>query len=446
MNSQQVLRSLSLLVALACMASIFAQGSERSVDVKLQRRVTPIVEVARDASPTVVYIKTEAVQAEQDFFGRMFSRKVEGSGSGVVIHKDGFIITNYHVIRGARTITVQFDKQYDERKYTAEVKSFVPEEDLALLRITGTRDFPAIPMGTSSDLMPGETVVAIGNPYGQTYTVSTGIISGLHRNIQIPQENLEFDDLIQTDAGINPGNSGGPLLNINGELIGINNAMNSVAENIGFAIPVDRVRKVLEEQLLAPDSADTWLGFEVKFADHAQVKSVVPGSPASIAGLQPGDCILTIGGKTVGKPDEYAFARAAVSAMKDVEILVERDGDKRRVVVAPWNRHEGQLYERLGLRAKDVEGRNGRWLEVVEVRAGSPAAKLGLKNGDVIESARPMIGVRPRAWRLDTRESLSRLVTPLERGTRVELDVYRDSDGDKRLTDSDLLRGTLTLD
>ena len=251
---------------------------------------------------------------------------------------------------------------------------------------------------------------------------------------------------IQTDAALNPGNSGGPLLNINGELIGINNAMNSVAENIGFAIPVDRVRKVLEEQLLAPDSADTWLGFEVKFADHAQVKSVVPGSPASIAGLQPGDCILTIGGKTVGKPDDYAFARAAVSAMKDVEIQVERDGDKRRVVVAPWNRHEGQLYERLGLRAKDVEGRNGSWLEVVEVRAGSPAAKLGLKNGDVIESARPMIGVRPRAWRLDTRESLSRLVTPLERGTRVELDVYRDSDGDKRLTDSDLLRGTLTLD
>ena len=257
---------------------------------------------------------------------------------------------------------------------------------------------------------------------------------------------MEFDDLIQTDAGINPGNSGGPLLNINGELIGINNAMNSVAENIGFAIPVDRVRKVLEEQLLAPDSADTWLGFEVKFADHAQVKSVVPGSPASIAGLQPGDCILTIGGKTVGKPEDYAFARAAVSAMKDVEIQVERDGDKRRVVVAPWNRHEGQLYERLGVRAKDVEGRNGSWLEVVEVRAGSPAAKLGLKNGDVIESARPMIGVRPRAWRLDTRESLSRLVTPLERGTRVELDVYRDSDGDKRLTDSDLLRGTLTLD
>jgi serine protease Do len=438
--------TLSLLLPVLCLSPLLAQEGGRPVDQKLARRVTPIVEVARDASPTVVYIKTEAVQAEQDFFGRMFARKVEGSGSGVVIHKDGFIITNYHVIRGARAITVQFDEQYDSKRYTAEVKSFVPEEDLALLRISGAREFPAIPMGTSSDLMPGETVVAIGNPYGQTYTVSTGIISGLHRNIQIPQENLEFDDLIQTDAGINPGNSGGPLLNINGELIGINNAMNSVAENIGFAIPVDRVRKVLEEQLLAPESSDTWLGFDVKFSDHAQVKSVVPGSPANIAGLQPGDCIVSIGGKGVAKPDEYAFARAAVSAQKEVEIVVERDGGKRQLKVEPWNRVDGQLYERIGVRLRDVEGRSNRWIEVREVRGGSPAAKLGLKAGDVLETARPLVGVRPRAWRLDDKESLARLVAPLDRGTRVELDVYRDADLDKRLTDADLLRGTLTLD
>lgn len=444
-RSLRLLCTVGLLLGLVA-ASAAAQRAPHRVDEKLQRRITPIVEVARDASPTVVYIKTEAVQAEQDFFGRMFARKVEGSGSGVVIHKDGFIITNYHVIRGARTITVQFDRQYDEQRYTAEVKSFVPEEDLALLKINGSREFPAIAMGTSSDLMPGEPVVAIGNPYGQTYTVSTGIISGLHRNIQIPQERLVFDDLIQTDAGINPGNSGGPLLNINGELIGINNAMNSQAENIGFAIPVDRVRKVLEEQLLAPDSSETWLGFDVKFGDHAQVKSVVPGSPANMAGLQPGDCIVSIGGKQVAKPDEYAFARAAVSAQKAVEIVVERDGDKQQVKVEPWNRHEGLIYERIGVRVKDVEGRSGRWIEVQEVRAGSPAAKLGLKGGDVVESARPMVGVRPRAWRLDTRESLSRLVMPLERGTRVEFDVYRDNDGDERLTDADLLRGTLTLD
>lgn len=126
--------------------------------------------------------------------------------------------------------------------------------------------------------------------------------------------------------------------------------------------------------------------------------------------------------------------------------MVERDGGKRQLKIEPWNRVDGQLYERIGVRLRDVEGRSNRWIEVREVRGGSPAAKLGLKAGDVLETARPLVGVRPRAWRLDDKESLARLVGPLDRGTRVELDVYRDADLDKRLTDADLLRGTLTLD
>ena len=253
-------------------------------DEMRKRRITPTVTVVQAASPAVVYIQTGATRPVRDIFGRIFSKEYGGAGSGVVIRKEGFIITNYHVVRNADRITVNFDKAFDETDYKATVVSFVEDEDLALLKIQGTRAFPTIPLGRSNDLMAGETVVAIGNPYGQTITVTQGIISGLHRNVPIPQENgrvLEFPDLIQTDASINPGNSGGPLLNLNGELIGINTAMNIQAQNIGWAIPVDRVRSVLENQLLSPETAPAWLGFEIEPGDHLCIAKVIPGSPAA---------------------------------------------------------------------------------------------------------------------------------------------------------------------
>lgn len=242
-----------------------------SAEERYRRRITPITQVVDSATPAVVYIVTEGQTVASDFFGRLIPQRFSGSGSGVVILKEGFIITNYHVVEKASPggIKVSFDKRYDETEYEAELVSWVKQEDLALLRIRGERDFPTVPMGTSSDLMIGETVVAIGSPYGQTHTVSSGIISGLHRNVDIPNAGLRFGDLIQTDASINFGNSGGPLLNINGELIGINSAVNSQAQNIGFAIPVDRVKAVIEEQL-----TPTWLGFEVEPGDHLKVASV----------------------------------------------------------------------------------------------------------------------------------------------------------------------------
>ena len=198
----------------------------------------------------MVYVETEMVQNIRTIFG--FQRRVmSGSGSGVVIHPSGFIVTNYHVVEGAQQITVSFD---GIPMVPARMMSAVREEDLALLKIepvdngsatelpdwdgdgiadlrpAGERSFPTVRMGTSSDLMPGERVVAIGNPHGQTYTVSTGIISGLYREVPVPGRQLHFRGLIQTDASINRGNSGGPLLNIHGELI-INTVMNTVPRN-----------------------------------------------------------------------------------------------------------------------------------------------------------------------------------------------------------------------
>jgi S1-C subfamily serine protease len=270
----------SLLLSLAPV-----QGLQATVDADemRKRRITPTVSVVQAASPAVVYIQTGATVLGRDIFGRIVSREFGGAGSGVVIRKEGFIITNYHVVRDADRITVSFDKAFDDTEYKANLVSYVEDEDLALLKIAGDRVFPTIPLGRSHDLMPGETVVAIGNPYGQTITVTGGIISGLHRNVPVPQSGggvLQFPDLIQTDASINPGNSGGPLLNVNGELIGINTAMNMQAQNIGFAIPVDRVRSVLENQLLSPETAPAWLGFEIEPGDHLCIARVVPGSPA----------------------------------------------------------------------------------------------------------------------------------------------------------------------
>ncbi|MBL8857308.1 MAG: trypsin-like peptidase domain-containing protein [Planctomycetes bacterium] len=413
-----------------------------------RRRVTPIVQVAREASPAVVFIRNEGRQTVgRDWWGRLLEREFSGSGSGVVIHKDGFIITNYHVVDGAKKLSVTFDTQYDSTTYAAELVSAVKEEDLALLKIQGEREFPTIPLGTSRDLMLGETVIAIGNPYGQTHTVSQGIISGMHRNARISTAfgQLSFDDLIQTDASINPGNSGGPLLNINGDLIGINNAMNPNAQNIGFAIPVDHVKKVLEERMLAPDSAPTWLGFEVVGEDHIQIGKIVDGSPAEIAGLRTGDCIVAVGPTAVTTREEYKMARVGLSPRRDVELRVERAGNTKIVRLAPWDKYDGAIYEHIGLKVKTVETPSQSYIKISEVRPGGPANELGLLPNDVIDTVRPLNGARTRPLRILSRELFANLMTEIEPGTKLQLDVYRDVNGNGRYEEEELHRGSLTI-
>ena len=262
-------------------------------------RETAVSRIVRTVTPAVVFVETEAYQRVRTILGTR-QRLATGAGSGVVIHPSGLIVTNYHVVEGAQNIRVSFEGEPES--YVAELMSFVREEDLALLKIRpdegraaadpverkagglrtadAPREFPTVRLGTSADLMPGERVVAIGSPHGQAYTVSTGIISGLHRDVTVPNRNLSFRGLIQTDASINLGNSGGPLLNIRGELIGINTVMNSAAENIGFAIPVDRVSQVLDE-VLFPNARTIWLGFDVKeIGSKLIVTEVWQGGPA----------------------------------------------------------------------------------------------------------------------------------------------------------------------
>ncbi len=438
-------------------------------------RETPISLVAQAVGPSVVYVETEMVQRVETIFG-VRNRPQNGSGSGVVIHPSGLIITNYHVIEGAREIKVSFEGHPES--YPAEAISFVRDEDLALLKIQlpdapeswkalrpnsrrGLRTdsalrgdsseprledaFPTVRMGTSADLMPGERVVAIGSPHGQTYTVSTGIISGLHRDVAIPGRNLNFQGLIQTDASINFGNSGGPLLNIHGELIGINTVMNTSAENIGFAIPVDRVRQVLED-FLFPNARRTWLGFDLaEGTDELVVSKVWPLGPADGSGLCEGDRIVALERTEVSDSESFLLQSLQVDAGRPVELAFARDGEVYRATLEGWDELNGFFYRNVGMAVREIQvrGNSRPFLQVGSVLPGSSADDLGVLEGDLLQAARPRTRRRFRATALSDKATLKMILDRFPEGTEIEIDAYRDLNGDLRYTSNELLKGVL---
>jgi len=453
----RALRALSQALCLASCAAA-AHPAEVPSPAQLDRRAlydslasedrtTPVVRIVQAVTPAVVFIQTELHQQVQTIFGPS-GRVVNGAGTGVVIQERGYVITNYHVVEGANRITVSFDG--DPGRYTAQLVSFVREEDLALLRIIdippslarGARPagddgeaadgdgpgFPTVRWGTSVDLMPGEPVVAIGNPHGQAYTVSTGIISGLHRDISVPQRGLHFRGLIQTDASINRGNSGGPLLNIRGELIGINSAMNEAAENIGFAIPVDRVKQVLTDALF-PQARASWLGFELAEDDSLRVSSVIPDGPAQQAGICEGDVLVALDGRPVRSAQDFIERRLEVLPRGRVRVEVRHAGRVETRELVAWEPLDGLLFERLGITVAERRFADRVFVQVDKVRTGGPADQIGMRQGDLIPALRPEVRRGARAYRVQDREVLAALVDLLERDTFIELDVYRDSEG-----------------
>ncbi|MEZ6013827.1 MAG: trypsin-like peptidase domain-containing protein [Planctomycetota bacterium] len=412
-----------------------------------EARETPIVRIVRAATPAVVFIQTEAYQQVQTLFGPS-ARVVNGAGSGVVIHPWGYVVTNYHVVEGARRITVSFDG--DPGRYNAQLVSFVREEDLALLKILEVPEslrtanattvpaggaqpqveFPTVRWGTSVDLMPGEPVVAIGNPHGQTYTVSSGIISGLHRDIAVPQRELHFHGLIQTDASINRGNSGGPLLNIRGELIGINSAMNEAAENIGYAIPVDRVKQVLTDALL-PQARASWLGFEVAEDASLTVVEVTPDGPAQQAGICEGDVVIAIDGAEVTNNEEFVLRCLQVPPGGKVRVDVRHAGRVESRQLVAWEPLDGILFRRMGVTVSERQFGGRVFVQIDRIGSGGPAEQIGMLAGDLIPALRPEARRTNSAFRIQDREVLAAIVDTLDVGTFVELEVYRDSDGDQ---------------
>jgi len=328
-------------------------------------RTTPVVRAVQRAADSVVSIYLQNQLARRQ-------PVTEGQGSGVLLDDSGLVITNWHVIapvllgeRRGRSYGVLV-KLRDGRERKARVLSSTPTRDLALLQLQleGDERVQPIEIGRSSDLMIGETVIAIGNPQGHANTVTSGVLSATGRSIQVRAPDgvvRAYEDLLQTDAAINQGNSGGALLDITGRLVGINNAMSAGAENIGFAIPMDVVRKEFQQQLLQSTSFVAggnapWLGLEVADRDGAVVvDEVTPGGPAALAGVRKGDVLRRIGDREVRTSIDYLRHFFDLSEAEQVDMTVERSNQQVRMAARPISRADGAILTGLGMQLEEVD-------------------------------------------------------------------------------------------
>jgi S1-C subfamily serine protease len=375
-----------------------------------QGRVTPVVRAYRKVQNAVVNISTtKVVRSRMGFFGPdrfddvfpsplVRGVPVQSLGSGFVIHPDGYIITNDHVVRRAKEITVTTP---DNSQYTARVISSDSRFDLAVLKVDppdGAK-LPHLPLGRSDDLMVGETVIAIGNPLGYASTLTTGVISALGRTMEF-SGGVKYTDIVQTDAPINPGNSGGPLLNIHGELIGINTAIRADAQNIGFAIPVDALARELSALLDFERLNRVVFGASVaprhtEEGDEVVVTRVRPGTPSE-GKLREGDRIVSIDGAPVRQISDFMCIMVAREAGAQVELGCLREGEDVSATVVleskprPDGKALGQRLFGMTLRpvtprlARDLRLPVSRGLLVVGLDESGPAAEIGVQLKDVL--------------------------------------------------------------
>jgi Do/DeqQ family serine protease len=275
----------------------------------------------------------------RQFFGAPFTspqpREEHGLGSGFIVTPDGYILTNEHVVDGAQRIEVTIAGQ--NKALPARVVGSDYDLDLAVLKVDAGNNLPTLRLGDSDQVKVGSWVVAIGNPYGLDHTVTVGVVSAKSRPVQV--ENRSYTNLLQTDAAINPGNSGGPLLNLSGEVIGINTAVAAQAQGIGFAIPINTVKGVLQELMNKGHITRPWMGVQVqplneqlaayfglKSTTGALVSGIVSGSPAEKAGLQQGDVILKVDSQEIKSPDDLVNYVKNLKIGQKVVLLIERQG------------------------------------------------------------------------------------------------------------------------
>ncbi len=347
----------------------------------------------------------------EDFFGP-FDGGDQGEnfhqrslGSGFILDRDGYIVTNNHVVENADEIKV---KLADGKEYDAKVIGRDPKTDLALIKIKASSDLQPLRMGNSDEMKVGSWVVAIGSPFGLEQTVTAGIISAKGRIIG----SGPYDNFIQTDASINPGNSGGPLLNMKGEVIGINTAIVASGQGIGFAIPVNTAKEVIPQLKEKGKVTRGWLGvsiqevtpelaksFGLKEKKGALVAEVIKDTPADKAGLEQGDVILAFDGKEVGESKDLPRIVAATPVGKTVSIKIWRNGKTLTKDVKIAQMEEGETAsaktparKQIGLAVQDITHemaqalglRNRVGVVVSQVEPGSPAAEAGIRQGDVI--------------------------------------------------------------
>lgn len=391
----------------------------------VNRSLPSFADLAAKYSPTVVNVKVTSLKQtvfQQQPFAEEFpfpgfrfpspqapeKFKQQGSGSGLIIRRDGLILTNHHVVENAQEITVTLN---DKREYKAGVIGRDPKTDLAIIKIDAKSELPVAPLGNSDTLRVGDWVVAIGNPFGLNNTVTAGIVSAKGRVIGAGP----YDNFIQTDAPINPGNSGGPLFNTAGEVIGINTAIFSQSGGnvgIGFAVPINLAKTLLPELESKGSITRAWLGISVQTLTPelasslnlektagALVADVVSQGPAEKAGIKRGDVIVTYDGKKIDESSSLPALVAATPVGKTVPLEIVRNGKTQTVnvtvsklkdeTVALDTPHEKSSWglalrelrpqERLRMGLKDREG-----VLIINVVPDSPAADAGVRPGDVI--------------------------------------------------------------
>ncbi len=405
------------LAAWVALSLVFASVARGQADPN-NPRVTPVVLAYRRAKPAIVNISATRVARVRGLFNNPFfddvfpsrPRRTTNLGSGVIIHPGGFVVTNAHVIQQARRIVVTTaeDVRYEARAIASDRAC-----DLAILKLDpndplpgedgrrppASNTLPHLPLGRSDDLMVGETVIAVGNPLGLSNTLTMGIISATDRTLRFGDESV-FEGLIQTDAPINPGNSGGPLLNIKGEFIGINTAIRADAQNIGFAIPVDRLGDELVDLLDVERMKRVVFGARIVRPRRDRgggllVQQVRLETPAA-EGLQAGDRVVAIDGEPVEQLTDYVFAMLSAEAGRTLRFTVRREGVRRTVEVTLARRPKPdgrKLAQRLlGLTLREITPELAReWslparsgLVVVGVDRGGPGDRIGVELKDVV--------------------------------------------------------------
>lgn len=434
-------------------APLWEDGS-KAPPIILQGVPGSFADLVERVSPAVVSIRTETTAPQ---FGRRRFHPFEdflpvppmprggGVGSGFIIHTDGLIATNEHVIRNAEEIEVEFS---DGTKHSATIVGVDEKTDIALIRVETSSPLPTVAFGDSDKVRPGDWVVAIGNPFDLDHTVTAGIVSAKHRSLL-----GSYDDYIQTDAAINPGSSGGPLLNLSGEVIGINTAIREGANTVGFTIPINMAKQLIPQLFASGHVTRGWLGvviqelspdlaekFEIGDREGALVSKVATDGPAQEAGVRVGDVIVEFDGKKIESYNELPRIVAAAPVGKEVDVVVVRSGKRKRVGVtlgelpgesftpasAPTSSQLGlhlqpltqELAERL-----DLEATQGAL--VAQVDPGSPAEEAGLRRGDVVLEVNREPVKSPEDVRKHAHQEGASVLFLVQRGDRTQFYVVK---------------------
>jgi serine protease Do len=391
--------------------NLFTNESRLKEPAQLTRtgaRKTAVVNAVERVKAAVVNIHSERLAApgSADTFGPPSARKpMNGMGTGIIIDPRGYIVTNQHVVDDVTALRIRLS---DGSMQTAAVIARHPELDLAIIKIDAPTPLAVMPIGTANDLMVGETVIAVGNAYGYEHTVSVGVVSAIKRDVSL-NESMAYKSLIQTDASINPGNSGGPLVNINGELVGVNVAIRAGAQGIGFAIPVDHMIKSVSDMLKARRRSSTYDGLVCRDilqpSNDGLVRKVIvdridSSSPAETSGLASGDVILQVGDVKIGTGIDVERGLMSRKPGESVAIVVRR-GDKEKSVNIAMASADRQVrpaaasdivWQKLGVQFAPIAGDSVTrvnsqlhgGLEITALNANGAAAKAGLRKGDVL--------------------------------------------------------------